>query len=216
MSDVKILIADDHQIVRQGLRSMLAGHPGFDVIAETDNGRSAVRLARDLNPDVTIMDITMPDLNGVEATRQIHADNPDARVIGLSMHAERQFVMEMLGASAKGYLLKNGPFDELVAAIEAAVAGEIYVSPKVTGVLVKECIGDLPRPGTFCGTLSSREREVLQLVAEGKSTKEIAFTLRLSGKTVEAHRRQVMEKLKLYSVAELTRYAIREGMTSLV
>lgn len=211
----KILLADDHQLMRQGLRSMLDEQDGLQVIGEADDGRTAVRLARELRPDLVIMDVTMPDLNGIDATRQIRAENPRVKVIALSMHAERQFVMEMLAAGASGYVPKDCPMDELLNAIEAVTRGDTFLSPKVTGVLVKEVVGGIPEAGAFCGTLSPREREVLQLVAEGKSSKEIALMLHLSSKTVEGHRRQIMDKLKLYSVAELTRYAIREGVTSL-
>ena len=210
-----VLLADDHQLMRQGLRSMLDEQEGLHVIGEADDGRTAVRLAKELRPDLVIMDVTMPDLNGIDATRQIRAENPRVKVIALSMHAERQFVMEMLGAGASGYLPKDCPVDELLSAISAVMRGDTFLSPKVTGLLVKEVVGGVPEAGAFCGTLSPREREVLQLVAEGKSSKEIALMLHLSSKTVEGHRRQIMDKLKLYSVAELTRYAIREGVTSL-
>jgi len=212
---VKILLADDHQLMRQGLRSMLDEQENLHVIGEADDGRTAVRLAKQLRPDLVIMDVTMPDLNGIDATRQIRAADPNVRIIALSMHAERQFVMQMLAAGASGYLPKDCPVDELLSAIDAVARGETFLSPKVTGVLVKEVVGGVPEVGAFCGTLSPREREVLQLVAEGKSSKEIAYMLGLSSKTVEGHRRQIMDKLKLYSVAELTRYAIREGVTSL-
>ena len=211
----KILLADDHQLMRQGLRSMLEEQENLSVVGEADDGRAAVCMAQELRPDLVIMDVTMPGLNGIDAARQIRAAEPRVKVIALSMHAERQFVMEMLGAGAAGYLAKDCPVDELLSAIDAVVHGETFLSPKVTGVLVKEVVAGVPEAGAFCGTLSPREREVLQLVAEGKSSKEIALMLHLSSKTVEGHRRQIMEKLKLYSVAELTRYAIREGVTSL-
>lgn len=211
----KILLADDHQLMRQGLRSMLVEQPGLEVIGEANNGRVAVRMARELRPDVIIMDVTMPDLNGIDATRQIRGNNPAARVVALSMHVEKQFVMQMLAAGATGYLLKDSPLDELLYAIEAAERGEIFLSPRITHVLVTECVAGVAEPTEFCGTLSGREREVLQLVSEGKNTKEIGQMLSISTKTVEGHRRQIMNKLKLYSVAELTRYAIREGVSSL-
>jgi DNA-binding NarL/FixJ family response regulator len=214
-ASTSVLLADDHQLMRQGLRSMLDEQENLRVVGEADEGRTAVRLAKELRPDLVIMDVTMPDLNGIDATRQIRSENPRVKVIALSMHAERQFVMEMLGAGASGYLPKDCPFDELLAAISAVIRGDTFLSPKVTGLLVKEVVGGVPEAGAFCGTLSPREREVLQLVAEGKSSKEIALMLHLSSKTVEGHRRQIMDKLKLYSVAELTRYAIREGVTSL-
>jgi DNA-binding NarL/FixJ family response regulator len=211
---VKILLADDHQLVRQGLRSMLDEQPNLHVIGEADSGRTAMRLARELSPDIVIMDVTMPDLNGIEATRQIRGENPNVRVIALSMHRDRQFILELFAASGSGYLPKDSPIEDLVTAIEAVMRGEIYLSPKLTGTLVSECIGGVPESGAFCGTLTPREREILQLVAEGKNAKEIANMLHISSKTVEGHRRQVMEKLKLYSVAELTRFAIREGVTT--
>lgn len=212
---IKVLLADDHQIVREGLRTMFRGNAEFDVVGEAPDGRSAVQLAGELAPQVVVMDVTMPDLNGVEATRQVRAANPEVRVVALSMHPERQFVSEMLAAGASGYLLKDCPFDELAAAIRTAVAGEVYLSPKVAALVVKGYVGGMPKAQPFCGNLSPREREVLQLVAEGKNTKEIALSLHISPKTVETHRRQVMAKLKVYSVAELTQYAIREGLTVL-
>lgn len=212
---IRILLTDDHQIVREGLRTMFRGNAEFEVVGEAADGRTTLQLARELAPAVIVMDITMPDLNGVEATRQVRAENPQVRVVALSMHPERQFVSEMLAAGASGYLLKDCPFDELAAAIRAAVAGEVYLSPKVTALMVKGYVGGMSNAQPFCGNLSPREREVLQLVAEGKSSKEIALMLHLSSKTIEGHRRQIMDKLKLYSVAELTRYAIRQGVTSL-
>jgi DNA-binding NarL/FixJ family response regulator len=212
---VKILLVDDHQLVRQGLRSMLDEQPNLQVIGEADNGRAAVRMARELDPDIVLMDVTMPDLNGIEATRLLRAENPHTKVIALSMHHERQFLLELFAASGSGYVPKDSPIEDVVAAINAVMRGEIYLSPKLAGTVINECIGGVPENGAFCGTLTPREREILQLVSEGKNAKEIAHMLHISSKTVEGHRRQVMEKLKLYSVAELTRYAIREGVTSL-
>jgi DNA-binding NarL/FixJ family response regulator len=208
---IRILLADDHRLMRQGLRSMLEEQADLQVVGEADDGRTAVRLASESQPDAVIMDITMPDLNGIDATRQIHADNPGIKIIALSMHSERQFVSEMLAAGASGFLPKDSPVDELLAAIDSVIRGNVFLSPKVSA----DGHPAPPAPGMFCGTLSPREREVLQLVAEGKNSKEIAQLLELSCKTVEGHRRQVMEKLQLFSVAELTRYAIREGITSL-
>ncbi len=162
-----------------------------------------------------VMDVTMPGLNGIEATRQVKAAHPQVKVVGLSMHLEREFVTAMLAVGASGFLLKDCPFAELVAAIRAVAAGEVYLSPKVAGVVVKGCV-DGVNSSKFCGgTLTPREREVLQLVADGKSSKQIAMILKLSAKTVDTHRRQVMDKLKLDSVAELTHYAIRQGVTAL-
>jgi DNA-binding NarL/FixJ family response regulator len=212
---ITLLIADDHQIVRDGLCTMFRARPEFEVLAEAADGRTTVELAGTLSPDVVIMDVSMPGLNGVEATRQIRAHHPGVRVVALSMHPERQFVSEMLSAGASGYLLKDSPFDELATAVRTAAAGEVYLCPKVAAVVVKGYVGGAPKSSPFCGNLSPREREVLQLLAEGKNTKEIAYALHVSTKTIETHRRQVMEKLNIYSVAELTRYAIREGVTAL-
>jgi DNA-binding NarL/FixJ family response regulator len=212
---VKILLVDDHQLMRQGLRAMLEEQPNMLVIGEADNGRAAVRMTRELSPDIVLMDLTMPDLNGIEATRQLRAENPHTRVIALSMHHERQFILQHFAASGSGYLPKDSPVEDVVAAIDTVMRGEVYLSPKLAGTVISECIGGVPEHGAFCSTLTPREREILQLVAEGKNAKEIAHMLHISSKTVEGHRRQVMEKLKIYSVAELTRYAIREGMTTL-
>src|SRR3954468_4419683 len=163
---IRILLADDHQMMRQGLKSLLAEQPDFEVVGEAADGRAAVRLAQELSAAVVIMDVTMPGLNGIDATRQLKAEAPDVKVIGLSMHPERQFVLEMLSVGASGYLLKDCPFAELVQAIGAAVAGDVYLSPKVAGVVVRG-------RGTNAahGGLTPREREVLQQVAEGKNTK---------------------------------------------
>ncbi len=212
----RILIADDHQILRQGLRSLLDRYPDMEVVGEAPEGRTAVKLAADLAPDVLIMDVAMPDLNGVEATRQVLANAPATRVIALSMHSDRRFVAEMLKAGAKGYLLKEGAFEELANAIRAVVSGRVYLSPGVADVVVDDYLHRRPGDGPSAfGKLSPREREVLQLLAEGKATKEIARELHVSVKTIETHRRQIMAKLDVYSVAELTKYAVREGQTAL-
>jgi DNA-binding NarL/FixJ family response regulator len=208
---IRILLADDHQMMRQGLKSLLAEQPDFEVVGEAGDGRTAVRLAQELSAAVVIMDVTMPDLNGVDATRQLKSEAPDVKVVGLSMHPERQFVLEMLSVGASGYLLKDCPFTELVQAIRAAVEGDVYLSPKVAGVVVR---GRGASNGA-ARSLTPREREVLQQVAEGRNTKQVAQSLHISTKTVETHRRQIMEKLELFSVAELARYAIREGLTPL-
>jgi DNA-binding NarL/FixJ family response regulator len=215
MSVIEILLADDHRITREGVRRMLNDQPDFRVLAETGTGRAAVELAAELSPDVVVMDVTMPELNGVEATRQIRAASPSVRVLALSMHVERQFVTAMLAAGAGGYVLKDCPFEELVRAIREVAAGTTYLSPKVQDVLLKGYVGADNPAKRYGESLSPREREVLQLVAEGRNTKEIANRLHLSPKTVETHRRQAMAKLNVSSVAELTHYAIREGMTSL-
>jgi len=211
---VTILLADDHRITREGVRLMLSEHPDFRVVGETGDGREAVELAASLAPDIVVMDLTMPTLNGIEATRQVKARRPEVKVIVLSMHLERQFVSTTLAAGASGYLLKDSPPEDLAKAIRTVVAGEPYLSPKVQEVLVASCLTGSRESGGY-QSLSPREREVMQLTAEGKNTKEIALLLHLSNKTVEGHRRQLMAKLDLNSVADLTRYAIREGVASL-
>lgn len=213
---IRIVIADDYQLVRRGFRAMLEQEPNIEVVGEAENGRQCLDFVEQFQPDVVIMDVTMPVLNGIEATRQILARSHPPKVVAVSMHPERQFVTEMLSAGASAYVFKDSRVEELVTAIETVMRGETYLSPKLTGVLFKNCMPASRAPRSFGGNLSPRERQVLQMIADGKNTKEIAYLLYLSTKTVEGHRRQVMEKLNLYSVAELTRYAIREGMTSLV
>ena len=213
---IKGLLVDDHAIIREGLRSLLEKEPNMEVVADTDDGRKARNLVRELSPDVVIMDITMPGLNGIEATRQITTDSPHVKVIALSIHSKRRYVADMLSAGAAGYILKECLFDELVQAIKAVAAGGQYLSPRITDVVVSDYVKRLSAaPDSPAVALTSREREVLQLVAEGKPTKQIALALHVSTKTIEANRRQIMEKLNRYSVAELTKYAIREGLTTL-
>ena len=214
---VKILLADDHKIVRDGLRSLIEKHPDMQVVGEACDGRATVNLVKELRPNIVIIDIGMPDLNGIEATRQIGSNNPNTKVIALSMHSDKRLVMKMLEAGACGYLLKDSAFDELSRAIETVVAGKIYLSPAVAGVVVEGVVRGTTSNGTAKTPieLTAREREVLQLLAEGRSTKQIANNLNVSVKTVETHRRQVMEKLEIHSVAELTKNAEREGLTTL-
>lgn len=197
---------------REGLRQVLERHEQFEVLPDAADGRCAVRQAKELKPDVIVMDVTMPGLNGIEATRQIRAVSPGVRVIVLSMHADRQFISETLSAGASGYLLKDCPVRELIDAIGAAMAGEIYLSPKVAAEVVRSTATPV---GGYFGALTPREREVLQLVADGHSSKQIAHVLGLSPKTVDTHRRQLMEKLNVDSIAALTHYAIRQGLTAL-
>ncbi|MHC4362839.1 MAG: response regulator [Planctomycetota bacterium] len=212
----RILLVDDHKITRQGLRSLLENQGDMEVIAEAEEGRTAVRLVREIVPDVVIMDVSMPDLNGMEAARQIVADCPGVKIIALSMHSDALFVTEMLKSGASGYLLKDCAFEELALAIRTVSDEKTYLSPSISGVVVNDYVHLLSK-GESVDTevLSSREREVLQLLAEGKSTKQMALRLHISVKTVETHRRQIMEKLDIHSVAELTKYAIRKGFTSL-
>jgi two-component system response regulator NreC len=213
---IRILLADDHKITRQGLRSLLDKEFDMEVVAEAEQGRTAVRLVRELSPQVVIMDVTMPDLNGVEAARQIVSEFPDVKIIALSMHSDSLFVTEMLRSGASGYLLKDCAFEELARAIRTVVAGKTYLSPSISGVVVDDYLHRLSK-AVLSGSevLTDREREVLQLLAEGKSTKQIALKLHISVKTVETHRRQIMDKLDIHTVAELTKYAIRKGLTSL-
>jgi DNA-binding NarL/FixJ family response regulator len=212
---LRIILADDHAIFRDGLRALLDDQPGMQVVAEAENGREAVRLARELRPDLVVMDVTMPGLNGVEATRQITSDSSRIKVISLSMHADQRRVAEMLAAGASGYLLKNSAFDELIQAIRAVVEHGSYLSPPVIGPIVREFLKLSSGEKSPDSSLTPREREVLQLLAEGNSSKEAAFLLHLNVKTVDTHRQRIMKKLKLNNLVELTRYAIREGLTSL-
>jgi two-component system, NarL family, response regulator NreC len=212
----RVLIADDHKIVREGLKALIDKQESMQVVAEADNGLEAVRLARKLQPDVVIMDLGMPQMNGIEATREVTAREPGIKVIALSMHSDKRFVLQMIKAGASGYLLKDSAFEELITAIKTVVSNQSYLSPKITDVVIKDYLQTLSKGDVSAfSVLTAREREVLQLLAEGRSTKEIAASLNVSVKTVETHRQQIMDKLNIRSVAELTKYAIREGLTSL-
>lgn len=212
---MRILIADDHGIVRQGLRSLLEAEPDWEVIGEAPDGRTAVEMAKQLYPDLIIMDITMPDLNGVDATRQILRHDAKAKIVILSVHAEPDIVRSTLTAGAMGYVLKTHLFEDLANAIRSAVAGHHYLSPAIAGVVIDDYFhGGTGEHSGVSGELNGREREVVQLIAEGKTAKQAAMVLHISPKTVDACRRQAMTKLGISSVAELTKYAIREGMTS--
>lgn len=213
---ITIVLADDHTVVRAGLRSLLDNDPEFDVVAEASNGRETVEMVRDHQPQVVIMDVAMPELNGVEATRQILGIVPHVKVLGLSMHSDKRFVITMLKAGAAGYLLKNCATRELKGAIRTIVENRTYISPDIANLVVDALVReDDPPQDSGKTALSPREREVLQLLAEGGTVKAIAQQLHVSPSTVESHRRQIMEKLDLHSIAELTKYAIREGLTFL-
>ena len=213
---IRVLLVDDHKIIREGLRALVENQPDMQVIAESPDGRTAVQLSQQLSPDVVIMDIAMSDLNGIEATRQITGSLSSVKVIALSMHSDRRFVAEMLKAGASGYLLKDCAFEDLVRAIRAVIDNQTYLSPGVADVVVGDYVHRLSETDVSAfSILSGREREVLQLLAEGGTTNEIASHLHVSVKTIETHRRNIMKKLDIYSMAELTKYAIREGLTSL-
>jgi DNA-binding NarL/FixJ family response regulator len=213
---IKVMIVDDHRIMREGLRAMLEREPDIKVVGDAANGLLAQPLARDLAPDVIIMDVNMPELNGIDATQQINAELSEVRIIALSMHADRRFVLNMLKAGAAGYMLKDDAFTNLAKAVRMVASHKTYLSQEITELLENDCqpLSATLESGNF-QLLSSREREVLQLVTEGKTSSQIAASLHISVKTVETHRQQVMEKLNIKGVAELTKYAIREGLTSL-
>jgi DNA-binding NarL/FixJ family response regulator len=213
---IRIIIADDHEIMREGLRAMIEKQPDMEIIAEAENGRTAVKLAREHKPDVFIMDVSMPDLNGIEATRQIIAEVPKVKVLALSMHSDSQFVSEMLTAGVSGYLLKDCAFEELTRAIHAVFKSQSYLSPSIAHTVIKDYVQQQSTDeATASSILTAKEREVLQLIAEGRTTKQIASSLHVSIKTIETHRKRIMEKLNIHSVAELTKFAIRQGLTSL-
>lgn len=213
---IRIVIADDHKMFREGLRTLLEKEEDFSIVGEADDGRSAVKLVAQLSPDIVLMDVNMKDLNGIEATRQIVAKQPFIKIIGLSMYSERQFVTEMLLAGVKGYLLKEGAFDELIQGIRIAMSGQVYLSPKIaTGVIDIFLDAHSKQRSPVFSMLTDRERQVLQMIAEGKSMKEIAFALEVSVKTVETFKQQIIRKLDIRTTAGLVKFAIREGITSL-
>jgi len=213
---IRIFLADDHKIVREGLRTLLSKQTDMEVCGEADTGLIAVQLAKKLLPDVMVMDIAMPELNGIEATRQIVAEFPSVRVVALSMHSDKRFVVEMLKAGASGYLLKDCAFEELTNAIRAVVMNRIYLSPHLAEFMIKDYVHLIPTDKlSVFSVLTPRQRQVLQLLSEGKNTKNISIQLNVSVKTVETYRQQIMDKLNIRSIAELTKYAIREGLTSL-
>ncbi|MCF7810443.1 response regulator transcription factor [bacterium] len=213
---IGIILADDHKLFRDGLRILLEKDSDFTVIGEADNGLKTISMARDLKPDIIIMDISMPKLNGVEATRKILGENSEVRVIILSMHSDRRFVLETLKAGAVGYILKDSSITELADGIKYVMNNRIYLSAQISKNIIQDYVRIAQQSESSAFTLlSSREREVLQLLTEGKSNREVAESLNISVKTVETHRKNIMEKLNIHSIAELTKYAIREGITPL-
>lgn len=217
MSTIKIVLADDHRIVREGLRALLRQQPDFELVGEAEDGLAAVKLARTLQPDVVVTDISMPGLNGVEAVRRIHLEEPGVKVLCLSVHDETAMVLSVIDAGAAGYVLKDASFEELVRAIRQVMTHRIYLSPALVGIFVEKYrTRESPEPlAVAASPLTAREREVVQLFSEGYSSNEIAARLNVSAKTVASHREHILAKLRIRSIAELTRYAIREGLTSL-
>jgi DNA-binding NarL/FixJ family response regulator len=216
---ITIILADDHRILREGLRSLLAQQPDVTVVGEASDGASVIALARELHPDLVIMDVVMPGTDGIAATRQIRAECPATRVIALSMHSDRRFVSEMVRAGALGYLVKDSAFEELNQAVRTVMTNRPYLSAVITGTLVEDFVrqaSSMDRtPASPLHTLTEREQEVLRLLADGKRVKEIAHMLNISAKTVESHRQNIMDKLEIHSTIELTRYALREGLTTI-
>jgi DNA-binding NarL/FixJ family response regulator len=213
---LKILLVDDHAILREGLRAMIEKDPGMTVVGEAADGAAAIRLADGLLPDLVVMDLTMPVMNGIDATREITRKHPEVKVLALSMENDRFFVVEALKAGANGYLLKESAFAELAEAIQTVARGETYLPRKIATLLVREFLQCIPEEiSPVYETLTPRERQILQLVADGKSTKEISYILGNSIKTVENQRSTIMQKLDLFSIAELTKYAVRSGLSPL-
>ena len=213
--EVRLVIADDHRLFLMGLRQFLGKQPGIRIVGEAVTGLAAVAAAAEHRPHILLLDISMPELNGIEAARRIHEETPGTRVIILSMYADRRYVTESLRAGAMGYLLKSSPPEEVLRAIRKVSGGQFYLAEGIEQVVAEYVQTSGASEASAFGVLSSREREVLQLLAEGKSTKQIGDLLHVSVKTVETHRQHIMDKLHLRTVAELTRYAIREGLTPL-
>jgi DNA-binding NarL/FixJ family response regulator len=215
---LRILIADDHEVARRGIRALLENHPGWEVCGEAKDGREAVELASRTNPDLVLLDIGMPNLNGLEAARQVLAESPDIAILILTMHDSDQVVREVLRAGARGFLLKSDAGRDLVAAVEALQLQRTFFTTRVSQMVLDGFLDRDPRPENDANddegsdVLTGREREVIQLLAEGKTSKEVAVTLNLSVKTAETHRTNLMRKLGLHSVADLTRYAVRNGI----
>ena len=213
---IKIIVVDDHRIVRDGLRSLLERQPDMDVVAEADNGREALMQTKKLSPDVVVMDIGMRELNGIEATRQIVEESPVVKVLALSMYSDKRFITGMLKAGASGYMLKDSAFRELAEAIRIVANNKIFISPSIAGALTEDYLENLAeKDNSVHSVLTPREVEVLQLLAEGKSTKQTASVLGVSTKTIETHRKNIMKKLNIDNIVNLTKYAIREGITIL-
>lgn len=212
---IRIFLVDDHEIFRNGLRRLLNSRPGMEVVGEAENGRAATALVRQLLPNVVIMDVIMPDMNGIDATRKITEDLPGVKVVALSMHEDNRYIAGMLRAGASGFLLKDSNCEEIAEAIQVVCQNQTYLSPRISSIVISNYVNVLSGGAPEAAqTLTPREREVLQLLTEGMTAKAITVRLHLSKKTVESHRRSIRKKLNLHSMAELTRYAIRSGLTS--
>ncbi len=212
---IRIVLADDHAILRDGLSQAFQQEEGMEVVGQASDGHSAVERAKELKPDIVVMDINMPNLNGIEATREIQREAPGVKVIALSVHSAKPCVKEIYRAGASAYLVKNCGFDELARAVRTVAAGKTYVSPSISDVVVGDFMrADEKTTATAFSLLTAREREIVQLLAEGRTIKRIALQLHISPKTVEAHRLRIMNKLRIETVAQLTKYAIQEGLTS--
>ena len=209
MKRIRILLVDDHALVRQGFKMILGAQADMEIVGEAGNGREAIELAEQLRPDIVVMDVAMPELNGIEATRRMMTSLPHTRVVALSMHKDSVYVRETLRAGARGYLLKDSPAGDLVTAVRSVASGESYLSPGVSNAVLDDYRRHVTNP---IDLLTTREREVLQMLAEGKTNKEIAVVLNLSVYTVDAHRGRIMEKLNLHSINELVRFAVRNGL----
>ncbi len=212
---MRIVLADDHRMVRKGLRALLEGTQGFEVVGEAEDGRSAEQVVEAVHPDVVIMDQKMPGLNGVIATRHIRERFPTVRVVALSMHSDQDSVLEMVRAGASAYLLKTCDIEELIQAIHAAVEGRVYLSPDIAAAVVDGCVNGWAGAQDTADSLSLREQEVLQMLAEGHNAKQIGLTLHVSSRTVDSHRQRIMEKLHIHTLAGLVKYAVRKGLTSI-
>jgi DNA-binding NarL/FixJ family response regulator len=211
---LNVFIVEDHTLVRSGIRALLQAAPNLNVVGEASNGRDAVEMIQQLQPDLVLMDVAMPELNGIDAARQVHAAVPSARIIMLSMHEDRQYVFESLKAGATGYVLKSAAFQDLIAAIDTVMSNRNYISPGLSDVVMNDYIrrAQGEEQATELGRLSGREREVLQLIAEGKSSAEVGDLLHISVRTVDTHRHNIMTKLEIHSIAGLTKFAIRHGL----
>ena len=213
---LRVLLVDDHRLMREGLRKILESTPGIEVVGEAEDGRSALAAVATYRPEIVVMDLGMSGMNGIDATQRLRKDHPEIKVVALSTHADKRYVRNMIRAGAAAYVLKESASEDLLRAVNAAAHGEHYLSPQITGCLLESwTTPQTPESSSAYELLGARAREVLRLLAEGRTSKEIATQLELSTKTVETHRRNITQKVGLHSIAELTKYAVREGLTTL-